>query len=266
MVYCHNSTPFKKVLLKDLFFQPVVFFFSLFYKFLYQINIHKNDYVVVQQVWFKKAFIKLFGLDPEKVLVCYPETENNGKGIPDPNIRISEKRNDVFTFFYPSLPRPFKNFELIAEAILMLQEKGVKNFKVIITISGTENNYSKYIYKKYSSIPQLDFIGRISLEHVHQLYHSTDALLFPSTLETWGLPISEFKAYHKPMLVSGLPYAQESVGSYDKVMFFDPARASDLSEKMAALISDQPVYAITREADEEVLRGWPELFKKVLNT
>ena len=38
-VYCHNPTPFKKKSISDLFFQPTIFLFSFFYKFLYRINL-----------------------------------------------------------------------------------------------------------------------------------------------------------------------------------------------------------------------------------
>ena len=53
-------------------------------------------------------------------------------------------------------------------------------------------------------------------------YAKADCLLFPSKLETWGIPISEFQQTGKPMLVIDLPYAHETVGSYHAVSFFPP--------------------------------------------
>ena len=34
-----------------------------------------------------------------------------------------------------------------------------------------------------------------------------DFLIFPSLLETWGLPISEFEQTNKKMILANLPYA-----------------------------------------------------------
>jgi glycosyltransferase involved in cell wall biosynthesis len=56
---------------------------------------------------------------------------------------------------------------------------------------------------------------------MHHLYEQADCLLFPSRLETWGLPISEAKKYGLPMLVADLPYAKETVGNYAQVEFID---------------------------------------------
>lgn len=49
-VYCHNGSAFYGIKIKDLYLQPILFFFSLFYKYLYKINIHKNEYIIIQQL------------------------------------------------------------------------------------------------------------------------------------------------------------------------------------------------------------------------
>jgi glycosyltransferase involved in cell wall biosynthesis len=264
VVYCHNPTPFKKKSISDLFFLPIIFFFSLFYKFLYQINIKNNKYIVVQQVWLKNAFVNLFGLKKESVLVCYPETEKIVLNTEIVEINSSIKKNDFFIFFYPALARPFKNFEIIGDAVKLLINKGIINFEVVITITGDENNYSKYIFKKYKNLKQLKFVGMLSFQDVNEMYKKVDVLLFPSTLETWGLPITEFKAHNKPIILSKLPYAYETLGVYDKGCFFDPLDANELAEKMAFFISGTLNFDLTPKIKEKVLIGWAELFDKIL--
>lgn len=263
-VYCHNSTPFKRKSITDLFFQPTIFFFSLFYKLLYRINIKKNNFVVVQQIWLKKAFVNLFNLENKSVLVCYPEVDEKVGSSKTKDLNQSNKGDDVFTFFYPALARPFKNFEVIGEAIKILDKKGIDNFKVIITIKGDENNYSKHIFKKYASLKQLHFVGMLSFNEVNEFYKSSEALLFSSILETWGLPITEFKAHDKPIILSKLPYAFETLGEYDKGSFFDPSDANDLAEKMASLISGNLQFDKTSKIKEQVLIGWADLYNKIL--
>ena len=49
-----------------------------------------------------------------------------------------------------------------------------------------------------------------------KLYSKANALIFPSKLETWGLPISEAIDYKIPIMVAKLEYARETLGSYKK--------------------------------------------------
>jgi glycosyltransferase involved in cell wall biosynthesis len=263
-VYCHNPSPFKPKAITDLFFQPTLFFFSLFYKMLYQINIKKNNFVIVQQIWIKEAFVELFKLNRKKVLVSFPENENELSCPLNETSNSLRGKPDAFTFFYPALARPFKNFEIIGEAIKLLMEKGIVNFKVVVTMNGEENNYAKHIFKKYSKLKPMEFVGMLSFEAVKKTYAESNALLFPSTLETWGLPITEFKAYRKPILLSKLPYAFETLGDYDKGSFFDPLDASDLANKMQLLMDGKLQFDSTSINKELVLNGWAELFNKIL--
>ena len=262
-VYCHNPTPFKKIKISDLYFQPAVFFFNLFYKYLYKINIKKNNFVIVQQKWLKSEFKKMFNLKDEKILVCYPSISNVNKINGNDNSNENQI-NKKITFFFPALARPFKNFEIICEATSELIKKGFNNFEVILTINGQENRYSKFIFNKFKNIENIKFIGKITFDEVNEYYKKSDVLIFPSTLETWGLPISEFKIYEKPILLSDLPYAKETLGNYNKAMFFDPENHKELSLKMLSLINNKPIFDITQTCDEVILQGWQQLFERIL--
>ena len=54
---------------------------------------------------------------------------------------------------------------------------------------------------------------------MYEKYNKIDCLIFPSKLETWGLPISEFMAFDKPMLIADLPYAHETAAGAKYVAF-----------------------------------------------
>lgn len=263
-VYCHNASPFKKVSLSDLFFQPVLFLFTIFYKFLYKINLKENKFIVVQQNWIKKEFCNMFNLDENKILVCYPEYKIENFKIYDKTEKLIEN-SKIFTFFYPALARPFKNFEVIGEAIKLLEKNGIDNFRVLITIDGNENNYSKYIFNKYKYLKKIHFLGMLTFREVNEYYNISDVLLFTSTLETWGLPITEFKSFNKPIILSKLPYAYETVGNYNKALFFNPLMAHELADKMASLINGNVVFDEALTIKEDNLIGWAQLYNKILS-
>ena len=256
-VYCHNSTPFYNAKLKDIKYDKKVFLFSKFYKYLYKINIKKNNYVIVQQKWMKKEFEKMYKI--KNIIVAPPENKYSMK-IPN------SKELEENSFFFPSFPRIFKNFEIICQAVELLENKGINNFKVYLTIDGTENLYSKEIIERYKNLKCINFLGLLSREKVFEYYSKVKCLIFPSKLETWGLPISEFKIFNKPVILSDLPYSYEAIGNYDKCLFFNPNSAEELKEKMLQIINEKEKYQKNEvEYDEKLTAyNWQELFEILL--
>lgn len=261
-VYCHNPSPFRKIEWKELFLNPIYFLFTLFYKLVYRINIHANKHVIVQQEWLKKQFIEDFGVENSKIIVANPSNKNQ-KYKTNNNF----KKPTEFSFFFPSLARPFKNFEIICKAVQILNKRNIYNFKVYLTLDGTENKYANYIFKKYKFLKNIEFIGVISRDDVFNYYTNIDVLIFPSKLESWGLPISEFKEFNKPIVLINKEYAYETLGNYDKVNFFD----DDNKEMLANLMQDHISGKITLNKNVQVLSSepkadnWEELFNILLN-
>lgn len=259
-VYCHNPSPFYSFSLRTLFYSYQVALFSLFYKYLYKINIHKNTFVIVQQCWIRNAFHEMFGVS--NIVVSYPE--HRTIAIPD----IQAELRPRTTFLYPAFPRVFKNIEVVAEAAKLLYAQGRSDFEVILTISGDENKYAGNIVANYKDIPTISFIGLKPREDIYKLYQQINSLIFPSNLETWGLPISEFKAFDKPMLIADLPYAHETIGDYDKVVFFDQNNPGQLADYMKDLIDGRLKYNGNRrvEIEEPFAENWGQLFKILLDS
>ena len=256
-VYCHNPSPFYRLKVREALLEPRFALFNLLYRYLYRINIKANDFVVVQQEWLRQAFQRLYGI--ANVIVAHPD-------VPPITAQGPSRRPPRFSFMFPALPRVFKNFEVIAEAAMLLQESGAANVEIRLTINGDETRYSRYIYRKYGRIPSLKFIGVQPRERIFELYRETDCLLFPSKLETWGLPLTEFKIFDKPILAADLPYARETIGRYDKVKFFDPDNPGELARHMGQLIAGRLVYDKTEDPmpAQPFAGNWHELFEILL--
>lgn len=227
-VYCHNPNPFYKASLLDWYLEYKIGLFHYLYKFIYQINIKKNTAVFVQQNWIKSAFEELYDL--KNVVVAPPEYigENHIENVVLDDSKIH--------FFYPSIARSFKNMECIAEAILLLPQLIQDKIQVHLTIAKNENKYANYIIEKYN-LKSLHFTGKLSRAAVFGYYKSSDCLIFPSKIETWGLPITEAKSFNLPMLVANLPYAKETVGDYEQVSFFDAHNPKALCELMTSFVN-----------------------------
>lgn len=263
-VYCHNPIIFYDVKRKDMINEFKMFMFSRFYKYIYKINIKKNNFVVVQQDWIRKRFKKIFKI--KNVVVAHPNVV-----IDDSNNNFKNTKIVKNSFLYPSFPRIFKNFEVICKAVEILENKNIENFKVYLTIDGNENIYSKEIVEKYGRLKCIEFIGLQTRENLMKYYSKIETVIFPSKLETWGLPISEAKAFGKNIILADLEYAHETLGTYEKVMFFGPDDAEKLAEKMEMLINDDENMKniefdgnIEKNIEKPFCKNWKELFDILL--
>ncbi|MCJ8166400.1 glycosyltransferase [Pontibacter sp. E15-1] len=268
-VYCHNSTPFYSTTLETLKMEPKLVAFSAFYKYLYRINIKKNDYIIVQQKWLREEFKKLFNVD--NIIVSHPTVNvQPGSAILNHSKKLLAQNGlkQNFIFFYPSFPRVFKNFEVAFEASKLLQQRGYHNFKLIVTLAGNENKYAAHLYRLYKNDPLIEWKGLLPRNEVFDIYAEADCLLFPSKLETWGLPITEFREYNKPMLLANLPYAKETAEGYSKAKFVEPDNPPKLADAMEAALNNCLVFDKTECENQprtklEVV-GWKELFSVLL--
>ncbi|MFH1395483.1 MAG: glycosyltransferase [Candidatus Omnitrophota bacterium] len=256
-VYCHNPAPFYSLSLKDVYLGGRKFvLFNLLYRFLYAININKNDFVIVQQDSLRHKFRRLIGAN--NIIVAHPAINSQ--------IHTSRSSENVHTFFYPAFPRVFKNFEVICKATEILLKQGISDFQVILTMSGDENRYARYIYNSFKCVKNLKFIGIQSRCKVFEFYNNVNCVIFPSKLETWGVPITEAKLFKKPLLLADLEYAHETLGAYDKVKFFDPGNAEQLAGMMKTVINKTVVFEKTGadSVPEPFSQNWKELFDILL--
>jgi glycosyltransferase involved in cell wall biosynthesis len=258
IVYCHNPSPFYQPRLIDIWWEPSFVLMTLFYKYLYRLNIHANDLIVVQQDWIRRTFQTLYHVN--NVVVAQPVVIDL-----DQNIKNIQGKAGVFV--YPALPRVFKNFEVLCEAAKLLYQQVGNTFEVRLTLSGSESRYAGYLKAHYGEIPVIRFIGRQTTEQMAINYQEAMALVFPSRVETWGLPISEAKSYGKPIIIADLPYAHESVGNYDKAVFFDPLDSKQLAETMWNVMQGTHEYAIHTQAKipKPFASNWEILMRMVVD-
>ncbi|MBQ4188820.1 MAG: glycosyltransferase family 4 protein [Bacteroidales bacterium] len=229
-VYCHTSFPFLKVIPRDWKMDPKVPLFAHFTRWAYRINVKRNDCLIVQQEWFRDAMAKMLHLPLSKFRVIPPK-------MPDmSSVKPSEIRYPVPMFFYASSPDCHKNFETLCEAARMLEKDlGKGQFKVVLSISGKENKYARWIYENWGSVNSIEFAGYMSREDLFGLYKAADAFVFPSRVETWGLPISEFLATtggRGRLLLADLPYAHGVASDAPRARYFPVMDAKALKQLM----------------------------------
>ncbi|MDR2234118.1 MAG: glycosyltransferase, partial [Tannerella sp.] len=254
-VYCQNSFPYYKWRAREWLFAPKIVLFALFTNHIYRKNIRKNNYIIVQQEWMKTSFIRLFGLKDESIIIAYPpkpvstaQTAELADHQRPPTLSMNENSiSKTYSFLFPAAPDSHKNFECICQAAMILNNRmNINNFKVFLTVKGDENKYTKWLNRKYGNrIPNIVFTGYLDKKTLYAYYQSIDCMIFSSKVESWGLPITEFAEYNKPMLLVDLPYAHETAGGYDKVAFFNPDDPQQLAGQMRQLVEGDDSFLMT---------------------
>lgn len=253
-VYCHNPSIFLKMPISSALLDPKQFAFSKLYKYLYKINIKKNTAAITQQAWMADEFCKRFNIS--NIIVA----------VPDVSIKTEKTKraetpteNKTFKLFYPAYPRYFKNHEIIFKT-----QNLVQNTSFWLTLNGKENNYTKKLVQQYP-LKNISLLGLLEKNEVEARYNECDALIFPSLLETWGLPLTEFKEFNKPIIAADLEYAHETIGDYPKVYWFDPYSSKSLALAIQrARSSEIPDDPKPKACKHKKIIGWSSLATHII--
>lgn len=223
-IYLHNSLPFI-----DISFsfrkEPLMWVYQNVLGRIIFSSIKRADKVIVQTEWMKKACINRVKLCPERIEVSPPDVKIQ-------NVVMCADRERVKSrLFYPATPLKYKNHIVVLQALKKLKEQGkIGNLTLDLTLQGNENDLAKYIFDfvQQNDLP-VNFLGQLSRQQVMEHY-SESTLIFPSYVETVGLPLLEAKLSNTIVLASDCSFSNEILREYDGVKFFNPFDVDQLSE------------------------------------
>lgn len=218
-VFLHQILPFQKEQSFS-FFKKNQRTYAVYQKIIgkviiFTINKSKAN-VIVQTKWLKSVLKSFF---PDNIIKVVPPTI---KALPNCVERRKEDKVNS-TFFYPAAKLIYKNHKLIFEAVDLLIERGYKNFRVVLTIDKPEilpNNSEFYL-----------FLGTIDKELVYH-YYKTSILLFPSYIESYGLPLKEAAQFGSIIFSSDTGVSREVLDMYSNAFFFNAFDSNALANLM----------------------------------
>ena len=193
-------------------------------------SIKKADRVIVQTNWMKKKFIEELMVNSNKIEVKRPKVDITIKE------QFQKTKDSISTFFYPASGVVFKNHKVIVDACLKLKEEDIGDYKVIFTLNGDENKHITELYNivEENQLP-IEFIGSIQRNEVFA-YYSKSILVFPSLIETFGLPLLEARLHNSPIIVCEKPFSKEILLEYEYVDFISESETYTLSRLMREYI------------------------------
>lgn len=215
-IYFHQALPFssnKWNLLKKN--ERKLWFYKNIYPFLIKLSINKNTEIFVQTNFIREKFANYFNFPIDKIHVITPKLNPlNHKHVASSfsSLNFNWERLNIF---YPATLFPYKNHKVIVDALSNLNPKLRRLVTLHLTCELNE-------WKQYLSVDngfKINFLGEIPHSKVLETYLKSDALLFPSYIETYGLPLIEAASLGLPIVVSDLPYAREVLTDYNGARF-----------------------------------------------
>lgn len=198
---------------------------------MYKNGLKKAKHIYVQTKWIKESTEKWISCKKEKVTVVPVNVENLMEK------KVDESYMSSKIFFYPARAELYKNHEIIVDACRILKKRGIRDYKVIFTINKDDNSYAQHIAEMSNELP-IEFIGKLPYENIWEFYQNT-ILLFPSYLETCGLPLLEAKQVGSYILASNMPFSHEALEDYENVSYFDYLNAKELAKKMKEIVENK---------------------------
>ena len=189
--------------------------------YLIKKNLYKADKIIVQTKWMKEATAEWTGIPEGRIYVEAPITNKSQVTTEGPVVRTP------YMFFYPASGYIYKNHRVIIEASKLLKRDGIHNYHITFTLNPSENVFVKSLYDEVQKeqLP-ISFIGYQDQDAVLARYVE-QTLLFPSYIETFGLPLQEARAFNAPIIASNCPFSHEVLEGYDRCLFvkWDDAHA-----------------------------------------
>ena len=192
-----------------------------FIKFQYIRFYNQKDYIwIVQTPLMKKLLKNALRIDHSHIHE-YPFFKIDlDKSI------LKKSRN---SFVYISSDVTHKNHKRLLNAFIKAAKITDKNIELNLSI-----NKSKFIKYNFPGNLKLKFHGTLSKDSVKELYKTNEFAIYPSLVESFGLPLIEAVNYDCKLIASDLPYVHSVV----KPSFvFKPHSTKSISEAILESVS-----------------------------
>ncbi len=261
IVYFHNIIPLHNKLWNP--FRKVsrtLFFYASLYPYYIRMLINKRMNVVVQADFIKPMFVEKFKFPPEQVHVMRPRI---GTTELKENLEASPFTPNSINLIYPASGFDYKNHQILINALdkLMRTEKEKAQQIVLhLTLERGENRPLEQRIEGLGLTKNIMFHGQVSTSQLSSWYEHAHALVFPSWLETLGLPLVEAAAYGLPIIACDAQYAKEALNGYQGVSFAKPDKAEEWAKSISEACNKRIKYPLYKCTDKAGHSAWDKLF------
>lgn len=179
----------------------------------FRTRMQSNYQIIVQSPTMQRELKHTLGLDA--LVLPFLATADKSHAT-DEQITVSKQ----FDFVYVSSAEPHKNHAALMAAWVLLAKQGIKPTLALTVSEQTAAHVAQLIEQKISEHGlEITNFGTLTHGEVQNLYRVSKALIFPSKLESFGLPLLEASKLGIPILAPELDYVRDVV---EPAQTFDP--------------------------------------------
>jgi len=215
-VYFHNVLPIAEKRYK-FFESKKLWIYQNVIGSITRLSLKKARSITVQAEWIKRKLSEKWKIDEDRILVKRPRNDSS-------RFTIYPSRNDGdgCHLFYPANGSIYKNHIALLEACVRIWDSEGLDCDLTLTLTGQKSNLSKACRELIDNKEYpIRFAGRLNSAEMSEMYNCT-TLVFPSYLETIGLPLMEAMLFQCDILAADCEYAHETLEEYSKTLFFNP--------------------------------------------
>jgi glycosyltransferase involved in cell wall biosynthesis len=159
-----------------------------------------------------------------------------------------------------------KNLECVVEAMLQLQARGI-DVPDLVLAGAKRKKVEKFLAdSRFSGLQhKFHFVYDPNQAELENLYRQAYALVLPSKMEGWGLPVSEALWCGTPALAADVPALREAGGELAK--YFDPQDPTSLADLLERFILHPSDYSALKSeiaAAHNRLRTWRDVASDII--
>lgn len=231
--------------------------FTKFYPHYVKWSLKRHTSVVVQTEIVKRLFVKRYHFPVERVYVAFPDVEK----IDVESINPFEYEPNAFNFIYPATSPTYKEHITLVLALQAINDDDLRNrIRIHLTIKENEREDLRSLIYTGELQHNIVFHGPMPHEQLLSMYKAADGLLFPSVIETIGLPLLEAAAFGLPVLANDLEYVKDVLYKYDGLKTVPLRDYNAWGEEIAKLCKDKPRYNGYHRVGGSC---WPKIFKLI---
>src|SRR3989344_5240980 len=206
---------------------------SRFLKFIHGLALKKADLIISISEVTKKDLIEIFKIPEEKIKVVYLGYNKIGEISPESILDLPEK-----FFFFVGAIKERKNVFGVVSAFGEYKKSG-GDHKLVIAGNGSWEYYEKILrfIKENNLSDSVIFLGQITDNNLSYLYKRAEALVYPSFIEGFGLPVLEAQDCGLPVITSNISSLPEVAG--DGAILVDPNNIFEIAEAMKRISQNQ---------------------------
>lgn len=195
------------------------------------------DRIIAISEQTKKDIIDFYQTDPNKIDVCYQSCDSSF------NSSISKEQKQLASAKF-SLPAKFflsvgsiierKNLLNICKAVQMLEKNSEVNLVVIGKGSGKYKNEVDSFIEKNNLSNKITFLKDVDSADLPAIYGLSQALIYPSYFEGFGIPVLEALSVGVPVITSSVSCLPEAGG--DAALYVNPDNPNEIADSMLKVL------------------------------